>query len=249
MAFCSSKTQFELHCKSDLNPYYRIAFLLYQRFESLIISNDPIGYQRGSAVGNYLIDELNIHKSKLVPRNSEKEFEKALNDGPKKGGVAAVVEMRAHMELFLSSRCEFGIVGQEFTKSGWGFAFQRESPLAIDMSTTILKLSKNGELQKIHDKWLSRKACNTKGTKQDVDRLPLKSFWGLFLLCGSACFLALLLYLIMMVHQYWRHSGQSSQSTLHLLSWFTSICLFLSFVKENDVHKMQDPKKSGTNRE
>jgi hypothetical protein len=25
------------------------------------------------------------------------------------------------MELFLSTRCEFGIVGQEFTKMGWGF--------------------------------------------------------------------------------------------------------------------------------
>jgi hypothetical protein len=41
--------------------------------------------------------------------------------GPKNGGVAAIVELRAHMELFLSSRCEFGIVGQEFTKMGWGF--------------------------------------------------------------------------------------------------------------------------------
>jgi ionotropic glutamate receptor len=25
------------------------------------------------------------------------------------------------MELFLATRCEFGIVGQEFTKMGWGF--------------------------------------------------------------------------------------------------------------------------------
>jgi ionotropic glutamate receptor len=44
-----------------------------------------------------------------------------LKDGPNKGGVAAVVDERAYMELFLSSRCEFGIVGQEFTKMGWGF--------------------------------------------------------------------------------------------------------------------------------
>jgi ionotropic glutamate receptor len=89
--------------------------------ESLITSNDRIGYQRGSSTENYLVDELNVHKSRLVPLDSEEEFEKALNDGPKKGGVAAIVEKRAHMELFLSSRCEFGIVGQEFTKTGWGF--------------------------------------------------------------------------------------------------------------------------------
>jgi ionotropic glutamate receptor len=89
--------------------------------ESLIISDNPIGYQQGSFTENYLIKELNIQKSRLVPFNSFEGFEKALNDGPNKGGVAAVVDERAYMELFLSSRCEFGIVGQEFTKMGWGF--------------------------------------------------------------------------------------------------------------------------------
>ena len=44
------------------------------------------------------------------------------------------------------------------------------------MSTTILKLSESGELQKIHDKWLARKACNLEEANQDIDRLPLTSF-------------------------------------------------------------------------
>ena len=89
--------------------------------ESLIISDEPIGYQSGSFTENYLINELHIDRSRLIPLDSVEEFEKALIDGPNKGGVAAVVDKRAHMELFLSSRCEFGIVGQEFTKMGWGF--------------------------------------------------------------------------------------------------------------------------------
>lgn len=89
--------------------------------ESLQTSNDPIGYQQGSFAVNYLSEELNIHKSRLVPLNSAEDYAKALRDGPKKGGVAAVVDERAYIELFLSTRCEFTIVGQEFTKSGWGF--------------------------------------------------------------------------------------------------------------------------------
>jgi ionotropic glutamate receptor len=89
--------------------------------ESLIASNDPIGYQSGSYIDNYLSNELNILRSRLVPLNTPIEYEKALKDGPNKGGVAAVVDERAKMELFLSARCEFGIVGQEFTKMGWGF--------------------------------------------------------------------------------------------------------------------------------
>ncbi|GLT69889.1 hypothetical protein SLA2020_420020 [Shorea laevis] len=104
--------------------------------------------------------------------------------------VAAVVEKRAHMELILSRICEFGIVGLEFTKMGWGFAFPRESPLAIDMPTAILKLTESGELQKIHDKWFSRKACSSEGTNQDVDSFCLEVLGAFFtvwlsLLCCS----------------------------------------------------------------
>ena len=50
-----------------------------------------------------------------------KDYAKALKDGAQSGGVAAVVDDRAYVELFLSTRCEFSIVGQEFTKAGWGF--------------------------------------------------------------------------------------------------------------------------------
>lgn len=89
--------------------------------ESLVTSNERIGYLRGSFAENYLTDELNIHRSRLVPLESPLEYEKALKDGPASGGVTAIVDERAYMELFLSARCQFGIVGQEFTKMGWGF--------------------------------------------------------------------------------------------------------------------------------
>ncbi|KAJ7953238.1 Glutamate receptor [Quillaja saponaria] len=104
--------------------------------EDLISSKEPIGYQQGSFARNYLIEELRIDESRLVPLRTTGDTAKALKDGPhKKGGVAAYIDERAYMELFLSTRCEFSIVGQEFTKNGWGFAFPRDSPLAIDVST------------------------------------------------------------------------------------------------------------------
>ncbi|XP_047167594.1 glutamate receptor 3.3-like [Vigna umbellata] len=162
--------------------------------ESLATSDERIGFLSGSFAENYLTEELNIHRSRLVPLNSPSEYEKALKDGPANGGVTAIIDERAYMELFLATRCEYGIVGQEFTKMGWGFAFPRDSPLAIDMSTAILKLSENGDLQRIHDKWLTRSACSSEGAKQGIDRLELTSFWGLFLLSGIACFVALLCY-------------------------------------------------------
>ncbi|KAK4261655.1 hypothetical protein QN277_004619 [Acacia crassicarpa] len=210
--------------------------------ESLVTGKELIGYLRGSFAENYLTEELNIMKSRLVPLNSPSDYEKALKDGPANGGVAAIIDERAYMELFLSTRCEFGIVGQEFTKMGWGFAFPRDSPLAIDMSTAILKLSENGDLQRIHDKWLSRSACSSEGSKQGVDRLELKSFWGLFLLCGIACFIALLCYVLRMAYRFSRHSDSNLAGSSHS----ARLRSFISFVneKEDEGKKSNKPKRS-----
>ncbi|XP_058187653.1 glutamate receptor 3.6-like isoform X1 [Rhododendron vialii] len=201
--------------------------------ESLRTSNDPIGHQQGSFARNYLSGELGIHESRLIALNSPEEYAEALKKGPKNGGVAALVDERAYIELFLSSRCEFSIVGQEFTKNGWGFAFPRDSPLAIDMSTAILKLSENGELQRIHDKWLMSSACSSQGAKLAVDRLQLKSFSGLFLISGLACLLALLVYFVKMVGQYFRHySGEEPESSGSSRS--SHFQTFLTFADEKE---------------
>ena len=89
--------------------------------ESLKTGDEPIGYQVGSFAEHYLIEELGISKSRLVALGTPDAYAKALQDGPGKGGVAAVVDERPYIELFLSTQCKFRIVGQEFTKSGWGF--------------------------------------------------------------------------------------------------------------------------------
>lgn len=89
--------------------------------ESLTNSKEPIGYLQGSFARAYLIDEMGIAESRLVPLKTPEETKKALEKGPQKGGVAAYIDERAYIELFLSSRCDFSVVGQEFTRNGWGF--------------------------------------------------------------------------------------------------------------------------------
>lgn len=88
--------------------------------DSLISSTDPIGYQVGSFAKDYLVG-LNIAESRLKPLKGPEDYDNALELGPKGGGVAAVVDELPYVELFLSNYCKFKTVGQEFTKSGWGF--------------------------------------------------------------------------------------------------------------------------------
>lgn len=68
-----------------------------------------------------MIEELNIKESRLVPLNSPEQYAKALELGPKGGGVVAIVDEVPFVDIFLSTYCQFRIVGQEFTKNGWGF--------------------------------------------------------------------------------------------------------------------------------
>ncbi|XP_047970099.1 glutamate receptor 3.2 [Salvia hispanica] len=197
--------------------------------ESLTTSNDHIGFQVGSFAESYLSDELNIAKSRLVPLGSPEEYADALT----RGRVAAVVDERPYVDLFLSNYCMFQTVGQEFTKSGWGFAFPRDSPLAMDMSTAILSLSESGELQKIHDRWLNTRTCSQKSS-DNTDQLHLKSFRGLFLICGITCLAAVFIYFCLICSKFRRHSPKLSESSAQASSPSVRIRRFLSFVDEKE---------------
>lgn len=77
------------------------------------------------------------------------------------------------------------------------------------MSTAILQLSENGDLQKIHDKWLNKKECASNDA--DSNKLSLKSFWGLFLMCGIACLLALIVFFVRLFGQYNKFSPEPGE--------------------------------------
>lgn len=198
--------------------------------DTLRTGHDLIGFQVGSFAENYLIEELGISKSRLVTLGSPEEYAAALENGT----VVAVVDESPYVQLFLSGHCKFKIVGQEFTKSGWGFAFPRDSPLAVDISTAILALSENGDLQRIHDKWLTRSGCGSQTTEIESNQLHLRSFWGLFLICGVACFLSLTIYFFQMLRQFIRHpvdeSGPSGQGNSRSKNFQT----FLSFADDKE---------------
>ncbi|MED6196613.1 hypothetical protein PIB30_049133 [Stylosanthes scabra] len=157
--------------------------------DSLISSGQPIGIQDGSFAKKYLTDELNIAESRIVRLKNMEAYIDALQRGPGNGGVVAVVDELPYIDILMANTdCKFRT------------AFQRDSPLAVDMSTAILELSENGDLQKIHDKWLNKMECASNDA--DSNKLSLKSFWGLFLVCGIVCVLALIVFFTRVFCQY-----------------------------------------------
>ncbi|KAM0899685.1 hypothetical protein ACQ4PT_021130 [Festuca glaucescens] len=184
--------------------------------DSLVASDEPIGFQVGSFAENYLLQELGVSKSRLRALGNPDEYKRALDLGPGNGGVMAIVDERPYIELFLLEHPKFAVVGSEFTKSGWGFAFPRDSPLAVDLSTAILELSENGDLQRIHEKWLNNRMTESQSQTNDLesDSLQVYSFSGLFLICGVACVITLAIHAGVLVHKYCEHAASSQQAAL-----------------------------------
>ncbi|KAH1263973.1 Glutamate receptor 3.2 [Glycine max] len=174
------------------------------RIDSLIFSSERIGFQVGSFAANYLTEQLNIPKHRLIPLGSSEEYAVAFQSRT----LATVVDERP-------------------------YAFPRDSPLAIDMSTAILTLSENAELQRIQEKWLSEKACGFHSTEDE--QLQLNSFRGLFLICEITCFLALLTYFFLsMVRQFSKKSPQKVGPSNRCSSRSAHIQTFLHFVDEKE---------------
>ncbi|XP_062224310.1 glutamate receptor 3.1-like isoform X1 [Phragmites australis] len=207
-------------------------------------SDYTIGFQVGSFAEEYMVKELTISRSRLKALGSPEEYAENLKLGPNKGGVMAIVDERPYVELFLSTYCKIAVAGSDFTSWGWGFAFPRDSPLQVDLSTAILALSENGELQRIHDKWLKTGECAAENAGYvDSNQLRLESFWGLFLICGVACVLALLIYFGIMLRQYLRHEPPETALSLESGSSKSkrSLKKFISFVDDKEP-----PKKKGS---
>eukprot|EP00250_Pteridium_aquilinum_P005292 c15407_g1_i1 orf=288-1187(+) len=208
---------------------------------SLLASNVPIGYQMGSFVKDYLV-ELGINAERLIPLSSKATYAKALRLGPDNGGVAAIVDELPYVQLFLASefKNEFTTAGQEFTKSGWAFAFPKNSQLTADMSEAILRMSENGELQKIHNLWFNSQEDKPKDADVNSSQLDFKPFSGLFMISGLISVFCLLVYLARLLKQFinskaWSGSSISACSSLSRSAQFLkSFALYLDEPVDRD---------------
>ncbi|KAF3543891.1 hypothetical protein DY000_02001711 [Brassica cretica] len=186
--------------------------------DSLRASEVPIGYQAGTFTLEYLTYSLGMARSRLVPLDSTEEYERALKLGPTAfGGVAAIVDELPYTEL--------------------------DSPLAIDMSRAILKLSETRKLQEIRMKWLCKKTCAEKSDgNPEPNQLHLKSFKGLYLVCTAISVSASLVFVFRMVRQFVRYRRMERTSSMPLASWSSSPTMrlrelvfgFVEFVDEKE---------------
>ena len=84
--------------------------------------------------------------------------------------------------------------------------FQKGSPIATDVSRAILKLSEDGTLKSLEEKWFAPSPeCSANVTDSRTDSLSIHSFWGLYLTSGATSTVCLLLFLTHLLKKYCLH--------------------------------------------
>ncbi|XP_047959791.1 glutamate receptor 2.7-like [Salvia hispanica] len=156
-----------------------------------------VGFKEGSFVRAVLGATLSDN-SKLTVYTTFEEYDKGLSLGSSRGGVDAVVDNVPSLKVFLYKYCnKYTMSGLIHRNSGFGFAFQKGSPLAPDVSREILMMKETGKRDQISRKWFGEGGCSSNNTTDaDSRKLDVKNFSGLFYITGLSSLSALLIFLV-----------------------------------------------------
>ncbi|XP_057744673.1 glutamate receptor 2.8-like [Arachis stenosperma] len=167
-----------------------------------------VGYLEGSFVHEILKD-LGFHENQLKIYKSAEECNDLFTKGSANGGIDAAFDEVPYVMHLLGTYCsKYAMVEPRFKTGGFGFVFPKGSPLVGDISRAILDVSEGGKMRRIENAWLNGSSCqdsnNNAAQVSSSTSLGLESFWGLFLVVGICCLLALVIFLATFIYQH-RH--------------------------------------------
>ncbi|KAK0578136.1 hypothetical protein LWI29_005687 [Acer saccharum] len=172
-------------------------------------NNLNVGCDNDSFVKNYLTDVLRFPPNNVFSfENNESTYLKEFETNH----IAALFLERPYETVFLNKYCKKYTTTTTYRFGGFGFAFQKGSPIGLDVSRAILNLSESGELKELEEKWFRPSPeCSTEETSPES--LTLHSFWGLYLVYGSTSAICFLLFLFRLVKHFHDHEETYQDNT------------------------------------
>ncbi|CAN1810536.1 Glutamate receptor 2.7 [Linum perenne] len=156
-------------------------------FEILKQNKVHVGCDNDSFVKGYLENVLDFQKDRILIFDNESEYITAFETNR----IGAAFLEIPYEKIFINKHCgEYTTTRASNRFGGFGFAFQKGSPIRRDFSEAILKLSENGTLKRMEEEWFGSEPECPKN-----DRLTLRSFMGLFIISGGTSTLCLIVYL------------------------------------------------------
>ncbi|XP_073052988.1 glutamate receptor 2.7-like [Primulina eburnea] len=166
----------------------------------LLKTNAPVGCNDNSFIDRYLIDALDFKPENIRKIDSIDEYPRAFNQGD----IKAAFFVAPHAKVFLAKYCQgYTTSDRSFKLGGFGFVFQKGSPLATDFSEAILKVTQSGHVNKIEDKLLTNFPKCAKNA--DVITLGEGPFAILFLVLECCFGVALFTAIASLVKMHWNN--------------------------------------------
>ncbi|XVE71771.1 hypothetical protein DITRI_Ditri10aG0178600 [Diplodiscus trichospermus] len=155
-----------------------------------------VGYQDGSHVKDFLINQLGFNESMLLPYVTVDDYEEALYKGSDNRGVAAIFDDIPNIKIFLNKYSTgYMMVGPNYKTDGYGFAFPIGSPLVSKFSRAILNFTQGKNMTTIEKNYFGKMSIDQDQTgvvSSSSPSLTSQSFAGLFIIVGMVVLLALI---------------------------------------------------------
>ncbi|KAK7311929.1 hypothetical protein RJT34_10405 [Clitoria ternatea] len=174
----------------------------------LIKNRMNVGYPRRSFIHEILKD-MGFHESQLKTYHSAREYGELFAKGNANGGIVAAFDEVPYLKLVLGNECsKYTMVEPRFKTEGFGFVFPKGSPLVVDISREILKVTQGDKMRNIENAWFKKSNCIESSAGISSNSLGLESFWGLFLIAWITSLLALIIFTVTFLYEHkhiWLH--------------------------------------------
>ncbi|CAH1447100.1 unnamed protein product [Lactuca virosa] len=160
-------------------------------------------FQAISPLGGVVNNKLNAVDAWSEKLYAPEEYVEALASGRVEAIIAEILYIKLFLAMYPDS--DISLIATAPTTNGFGFAFQKGSPLAREMSTQIAKMREDGTLKALEDKWLKRESIFMSKDFSSPSSIILNFYGlrGLFFISGVSMALALLVSMIDLVREKW----------------------------------------------
>ncbi|XP_011027731.1 PREDICTED: glutamate receptor 2.9-like isoform X2 [Populus euphratica] len=157
-----------------------------------------VGCDGDSFVRNYLQNVLGFKPENIKNVGSEYNYEGEFESA----SISAAFLELPYGKVFIGHYCKrYSATTPTYRFGGLGF---KGSPIAADVSKAILKLSENGELKTLEERWFApSRECSSSATDNDItESLSLQHFRGIYIISGTTSTICFLLFLFRLLKNY-----------------------------------------------
>ncbi|XP_023737521.1 glutamate receptor 1.2 isoform X1 [Lactuca sativa] len=168
--------------------------------QQIAMKETSVGFLGLSSVG-VVFNNLNFGGTKIEKLYTPEAYAKALTSGSVDAIVDEILYIKSVLSMYPDS--DFSLISTASTTNGFGFAFQKGSPLAREMSTEIAKMREHGTLKALENKWLKRQSTviSKDFSSPSPKILNIYGFRGLFLISGVTMAFALLVSMVLIIRE------------------------------------------------